>query len=169
MSFQAVEWARALPLDSLSEKFTLLMIASYAGTDDSCFPSLAKLAEDTLQSEATVRRRIRDLEALGLLVRMARWQSPDGQVVVRTVNGPRPDDHRQTSDELRLLLKIAPTEVADRIVRRKPAGTRPKDEESSAVDTEISPQSPSGGVSNCEGGEGITQESPRGYHLGVTP
>jgi hypothetical protein len=111
MSFQATEWARGLPLHSLSAKFTLMMIGSYAGTDGTCFPSLGTLAEDTLQSVATVRRRVRELEDLGILVRFSRWTSPDGKVVLTQVGDDnRPLDCRQSSDELRLQLHV-PAEV----------------------------------------------------------
>ena len=106
MSFQATEWARGLPLHSLSAKFTLMMIGSYAGTDGACFPSLGTLAEDTLQSIDTVRRRIRELEQLDLLVRLARWTSPDGKVVVTEIgDGIKPTGHRQSSDELRTAIE----------------------------------------------------------------
>src|ERR1700689_5529383 len=117
MSFQATEWARGLPLHSLSAKFTLMMIGSYAGTDGTCFPSLTQLAEDTLQSVATVRRRERELEQLGLLVRFARWRSPDGKVVLTQLgDANRPLDCRQTSDELRLNLTRTADQVAAKII-----------------------------------------------------
>lgn len=165
MSFQATDWARRCPLDSLSAKFTLLMIASYAGTDDSCYPSLSKLAEDTLQSVATVRRRIRELEELGLLVRMARWSSPDGKVTVTQVgDGHRPTECRQTSDELRLLLHVTPDVVRERVASRKPENKGDSEAEESAdhaAETE-------GRVSICEGGEGANLQ-PRPYHPGETP
>jgi len=116
MSFQATEWARSLPLHSISAKFTLMMIGSYAGTDGACFPSLNRLAEDTLQSVQTVRRRIRELEQLGLLVRLTRWTSSDGGVVlVQPAIADRPAGCRQSSDELRLLLQVKPEELAAKI------------------------------------------------------
>lgn len=168
MSFQATEWARSLPLDSLSAKFTLLMIASYAGTDDSCFPSLAKLADDTLQSVPTVRRRIREIEELGLLVRMARWTSPDGQVIVSQVgDGARPAKCRQTSDELRLLLHVTPEQVKTRVAAmRNDAGissgeTPVENDGTTGVEVE-------GEGVNLGGGEGVNLQPP-GYHPGETP
>jgi len=118
VSFQATEWARSLPLHSGSAKFTLMMIGSYADTEDCCFPKLARLAADTLQSVATVRRRIRELEQLGALTRFARWSSPDGQVVV-TQASVKPEDRplecRQTSDLLRLNLRLTADDVRAKI------------------------------------------------------
>jgi hypothetical protein len=113
MSFQATEWARSLPLPTQSAKFTLMVIGSYADTDGVCFPSLARLADDTVQSVASVRRRIRDFEQLGLLQRLPRWASPDGRMVVTQIGDAlRPDGYRQTSDELRLNLDLSPADVA---------------------------------------------------------
>lgn len=115
MSFQATEWARGLPLHSLSAKFTLLIIGSYAGTDGACFPSLATLAEDTTQSVATVRRRIRELEEIGVVARFARWATPGGKVVSTEIGDARPPECRQSSDELRLQMHVTPAEVKAKI------------------------------------------------------
>src|ERR1700683_1706574 len=116
MSLQATEGARGLPLHSLSAKFTLMMIGSYAGTDGACFPSLGRLAEDTLQSVDTVRRRIRELEQLEVLVRLARWASPDGAIVLTKIGeGEKPGGCRQSSDELRLQLQMTAEQVQARV------------------------------------------------------
>jgi hypothetical protein len=111
MSFQATEWARGLPLHSLSAKFTLMMIGSYAGTDGVAFPSLDTLAEDTLQTVPTVRRRIRELEKLGLLVTFSRWLTPDGSVVRTAPRDIGPPGCRQSSNEIRLQLERNSTDV----------------------------------------------------------
>lgn len=160
MSFQATEWARGLPLHSLSAKFTLLMIASYAGTDDACFPSLSRLAEDTLQSIATVRRRIRELEQLGVLVRMARWASPDGRVVVTHIgDDKRPAECRQTSDELRLQLKSTADDITARIRDLGWDKRHRGDDEDEAEEGE-------GRVSNCNPSTAL---QPPPYQMADTP
>lgn len=77
MSFQTLEWARRRPLKSPSAKLVLLTLASYAGERGECFPSQARLAEDTAQSVDSVQRRLGELEKMGLLVRFRRMR-PDG-------------------------------------------------------------------------------------------
>lgn len=164
MSFQATEWARGLPLHSLSAKFTLMMIGSYAGTDGTCFPSLSQLAEDTLQSVATVRRRERELEQLGLLVRFARWRSPDGKVVLTQLgDANRPLDCRQTSDELRLNLTMTADQVAAKIIELGLDRKRKPDEDDT-VD-----KSPDGGVSDCNPPRGSTAVQPSPCQSSDTP
>jgi hypothetical protein len=160
MSFQATEWARSLPLHSLSAKFTLMMIGSYAGTDGTCFPSLTTLAEDTMQSVDTVRRRIRELEQLELLVRLARWTSPDGKVVVTEIgDGTKPSGCRQSSDELRLLLKTTGDDVEARIAALGWDKKKSHDQD----------DNPPEGVANCQGGEDSTAVPPAPSHSSATP
>jgi hypothetical protein len=131
MSFQAVEWARSLPLDSLSAKFTLMMIGSYADTKGTCFPSVATLATDTLQSEATVRRRIRELEQIGLLVCFQRWETPDRKIViVSSSETGRPLGARRSSNQIRLRLDIRPEKVSALVAKWR-AENGPSDEKDS--------------------------------------
>jgi hypothetical protein len=144
MSFQATEWARGLPLPTISAKFTLMMIGSYAGTDGVAFPSLATLAEDTLQSVDTVRRRIRELEDLGLLVRLWRWTTPDGHVLVTEASeADRPAGARQSSAELRLQLKVTSEQLLAAMAKRTGGENEAPDQGDGAEAVD------SGGVADC--------------------
>jgi hypothetical protein len=67
MSFQAMSWAIGLKLPA-REKFVLLMLANYASNDKGdCYPSLARLAEDTGMVNNTVIAAIQRLEEMGAL------------------------------------------------------------------------------------------------------
>ena len=67
MSFQAMAWAVSIRLPT-REKFVLLMLANYASNDaGDCFPSLARLCDDTGMSKPTVISAIGELEILGAL------------------------------------------------------------------------------------------------------
>jgi len=74
MSVQAITWAFAqtdLPGSRedrrSSSKFLLLTLANYADADGVCWPSIARLAQDTLLSKRTVQRRLRDLSEACLI------------------------------------------------------------------------------------------------------
>lgn len=163
MSFQATEWARSLPLPTQSAKFTLMVIGSYADTDGTCFPSLTRLASDTVQSIASTRRRIREFEQLGLLQRFSRWISPDGRVVVTKVGDAlRPEGYRQTSDELRLATHLTPADVERMLADLQSIGD--------GADVELQE-----GAAEA-GGEGITVQpsppatvTPSPLHSSATP
>ncbi len=55
-----------------STKALLLILSSFAGADQSCYPSNAMLCECAGLSESTVRRLLRDAETRGLVVTMRR-------------------------------------------------------------------------------------------------
>lgn len=65
--YDATNWARAQKTGSTSAKFILLLLADFAGTDYSCYPSVAKLAEIAEMGESTVRAATKLLADLGLI------------------------------------------------------------------------------------------------------
>jgi hypothetical protein len=67
MSHDATAWARKQKTGSMSAKFILLLLADYAGTDYSCWPSVAKLAEEAEMGESTVRAATKLLAEAGLI------------------------------------------------------------------------------------------------------
>lgn len=67
MSHDATSWARTQKTGSMSAKFILMRLADYAGTDYSCYPSVAKLAEECEMGESTVRAATKLLAELGLI------------------------------------------------------------------------------------------------------
>src|SRR4051794_37561610 len=79
-SDRARVWARELPLRNCGAKAILLALANYVDDDGSSCVSLATLASDTDQSEATVRRKLQWLEGLGVVARFSRWIDDAGRV-----------------------------------------------------------------------------------------
>jgi DNA-binding IclR family transcriptional regulator len=72
MSVQAMTWAFSLKLGSPSLKVTLLALANRVDDYNTCYPGVARLANETDLSERTVRTCIAKLEELGLLRRARR-------------------------------------------------------------------------------------------------
>lgn len=72
MSFQASAWATKQRTGSPSGKALLMAIANYAGEFGECHPAISTLAEDSEQSEASVRRRLHEFVELGLVARFER-------------------------------------------------------------------------------------------------
>jgi pyocin large subunit-like protein len=72
MSAQASSWASAARTGKATTKCVLFAIASCSNENGLCCLSQKILAAETEQSVASVRRRLRDLEDLGLLVRKRR-------------------------------------------------------------------------------------------------
>lgn len=87
MSFQAATWALAQRVGSPSAKCVLLALANYADEYGECWPSQARLAEDTDQSVDSVQRRLRDLAEMGLIYRRRQtkktgWRGSDAIVLL---------------------------------------------------------------------------------------
>lgn len=70
-------WARAQRTGSPGSKAVLMVLADYADERGTCWPAQETIAWETEMSTSTVYRRLRDLEALGL-VTTERSKRPDG-------------------------------------------------------------------------------------------
>jgi DNA-binding transcriptional ArsR family regulator len=69
MSIQAVGWAMKSGPKECGRKFLLVALANYADEEGECWPSIARLAQDTAQDRRTVQRHLRALEDDGFLER----------------------------------------------------------------------------------------------------
>ncbi len=67
MSWQAQAWAWGQTKINGTQKLVLLALANRTGEDHSCWPSIARLSEDTCLSERTVQRALRELETDGYI------------------------------------------------------------------------------------------------------
>lgn len=72
MSNQAITWALAQKIRPSSVKFTLVALANYADEEALCYPSQRRIAEDTCQSDRSVRSALAVLEERGYIVRTKR-------------------------------------------------------------------------------------------------
>ena len=86
MSIAAMNWAMAQSTGSPSAQCVLYVIADVANPEGIGWPSIDYIAKRSQQSADTVRRRLKDLETGGYLVRFERHDSTG----------------RRTSDEIRL-------------------------------------------------------------------
>lgn len=102
MSVQAITWAIKQRTGSPSAKALLFALANYADEEGTCFPGQERLAEETEQSVDSVQRRLKELEALGLLTRERRGGSGSGRTS---------DRYRLHLDQLVLDLKPKGREV----------------------------------------------------------
>lgn len=112
MSHDATAWAKAQKTGSSPAKFILLVLADFAGTDYSCYPSVKKLAEITELGESTVREATRKLAEGGLIRVFYRYRanhtrrSSRYQLLVDGVDTMEPDaedwaHHRQEPADIR--------------------------------------------------------------------
>lgn len=94
MSWEATNWCVGQKAGSPAAKIILILLADRADEDHSCWPSQARLAEESEQSVATVRRHLRVLEDRGLVRterRMVPGQKRATNRYVLAVDGVRAD------------------------------------------------------------------------------
>ena len=75
MSFAATAWALDLKITPPTKKFVLLVLASYTSTDETCFPSQKKIAEQVGITDRRVRGWLMELEEDGWIRREERRRS----------------------------------------------------------------------------------------------
>lgn len=98
MSHEATAWARRQKTGSGPAKFILLVLADYASTDYSCYPSVKKLADITELGESTVRNATKTLAEQGLIRVFYRYRdnqtrrSSRYQLLVDGAETAEPDD-----------------------------------------------------------------------------
>lgn len=67
MSVDATRWAWQQKTGSAAKKAVLISMADRCGEDFTCYPSLARLVQDTELNRKTVIKVIDELEAMGLI------------------------------------------------------------------------------------------------------
>lgn len=72
MTMQAINWALETKTGGPVTKLLLMTLANYANEQGESYPSLVRLAEETEQSTAAVKRNLGKLIERGLIVRCAR-------------------------------------------------------------------------------------------------
>lgn len=125
-------WARGLHFGEVRAKATLNAICNYVDEDGSCWPSIGTLADDTDQSEDSIRRRLVVLEKCGVLVRLPRWRDERGKINYDEIG-------KRTTDEIRLLFNVTQDEIDDALGRKTEVG-----EETDDAGDEISPSQQQG-------------------------
>jgi hypothetical protein len=108
MSWEANEWARKQRTGDPVLKNLLMMLSNYANEDSECWHSQARISFDTEIPIRTLRRKLQDLAALGLIEITQRIR----------------EDGTKTTSLIRLLLNPAATVAdGDEVQRPKEGGT----------------------------------------------
>lgn len=73
MSWKALTWASEQKCRTSAEKFVLVMLANHADEQNTCYPGVESLAEETQLGASTVRRCITHLAVDGKIRVLQRW------------------------------------------------------------------------------------------------
>ena len=84
MSIKAVSWAIEVRVGDPTLKVLLIAIANYADENNRAWPSQKRLAYDTEVSERTIRRKMNELQDLGL-ISIEERRRPSGEVATSVV------------------------------------------------------------------------------------
>lgn len=151
----APNWAASLRVGDVALKAVLLLLANYADENYSCYPSQQRIADETEQSERTVRRQVDLLTEAGLIRREPRY---DGK-------------GKRTSDRYYLQLGATATKAdivaaKARIEARK--GSTSQELPDSVTGSEIAPTT--GHQVSGSGDDYRTQDAPTtGQNAGLLP
>ena len=81
--FDHMAWAKRQRTGSVGAKAVLMALAERTGEKPTCYPSQVLLADETEQSERTVRTHLRTLEELGLIRSSRSYVDEDGNPLPR--------------------------------------------------------------------------------------
>lgn len=85
MSHTASAWAYSQTVGSARAKLVLVVLADFAGSDESCAPQLSRLADITEMSETEVAAHIDGLADLRFLTRHEADERPRYRLAVESV------------------------------------------------------------------------------------
>ncbi|EEH67926.1 MULTISPECIES: helix-turn-helix domain-containing protein [Acinetobacter] len=87
MSIDATRWAWTAPVNNSSQRLVLLSLADRAGEEHTAWPSIERLAKDTVLDKKTVQKVILELINLGLVKDTGDRTGPTKRVRVLKLNG----------------------------------------------------------------------------------
>ncbi|MGV2948544.1 helix-turn-helix domain-containing protein [Acinetobacter sp. AGC35] len=87
MSIDATRWAWTVPVNNSSQRLVLLSLADRAGEEHTAWPSIDRLAKDTVLDKKTVQKVILELINLGLVEDTGERTGPTRRVRVLKLNG----------------------------------------------------------------------------------
>lgn len=100
MSIDATRWAWTAPVDNSSQRLVLLSLADRAGEEHTAWPSIERLAKDTVLDKKTVQKVILELINLGLVEDTGERTGPTKRVRVLKLNGVKGrEDYTQNLDD----------------------------------------------------------------------
>lgn len=100
MSIDATRWAWTAPVNNSSQRLVLLSLADRAGEEHTAWPSIDRLAKDTVLDKKTVQKVILELINLGLVEDTGERTGPTKRVRILKLNGVKGrEDHTQNLDD----------------------------------------------------------------------
>ena len=87
MSIDATRWAWTAPVNNSSQRLVLLSLADRASDEHTAWPSIERLAKDTVLDKKTVQKVILELINLGLIKDTGDRKGPTKRVRVLKLNG----------------------------------------------------------------------------------
>lgn len=87
MSIDATRWAWTAPVNNSSQRLVLLSLADRASDEHTAWPSIERLAKDTVLDKKTVQKVILELIDLGLIKDTGDRKGPTKRVRVLKLNG----------------------------------------------------------------------------------
>ena len=100
MSIDATRWAWAAPVNNSSQRLVLLSLADRAGEEHTAWPSIERLAKDTVLDKKTVQKVILELIKLGLVEDTGERTGPTRRVRVLKLNGVKGrEEYTQNLDD----------------------------------------------------------------------
>lgn len=87
MSIDATRWAWTAPVNNSSQRLVLLSLADRAGEDHTAWPSIDRLAKDTVLDKKTVQKVILELINLDLVKDTGERTGPTKRVRILKLNG----------------------------------------------------------------------------------
>ena len=87
MSIDATRWAWTVPVNNSSQRLVLLSLADRAGEEHTAWPSIERLAKDTVLDKKTVQKVILELIDLGLVQDTGERTGPTKRVRILKLNG----------------------------------------------------------------------------------
>jgi len=102
MSVDATRWAWKAPVKSATQRLILLSLADRAGEHHTCYPSLKRLAKDTVLNIKTVQKVISDLIEDGLVVDTGERKGFSKRVRVLQLVGVESREYTQNRDDSKI-------------------------------------------------------------------
>lgn len=100
MSIDATRWAWTAPVSNSSQRLVLISLADRAGEEHTAWPSIDRLAKDTVLDKKTVQKVILELINLGLVEDTGDRTGPTKRVRVLKLNGVKGrDEYTQNRDD----------------------------------------------------------------------
>jgi len=100
VSIDATRWAWTVPVNNSSQRLVLLSLADRAGEEHTAWPSIERLAKDTVLDKKTVQKVILELINLGLVKDTGDRAGPTKRVRILKLNGVKGrEEYTQNLDD----------------------------------------------------------------------